>query len=168
MKINVQLTTEDYIAARRLSLRPRPVLKYVGYLTLIALTIFLIWQSLEAFQTKKVDQSYWITLGITTYILLLYFFIMPLRTKRLFKQHKALQTPLELEFSDTHFSGTSQNGSFNMVWEDFHKWKRNKKMILIYQSSALMHMVPLRFFDSESDIEHLISILSSKLGKEKA
>ena len=168
MKITVQLTADDYIRAQRLGLRPRPVLKYIGYIILILLACVFARQIYDAVYRGKIDTNFWIVLGGISYFVLLYFVIMPVRMKRLFKQQKALHTPAELEFTDSHFSGSSEHGSFEMKWEEFHKWKKNKYLILIYQSDALMHIIPRRSFDSQTDFETLEAILKKHLGNAKA
>jgi hypothetical protein len=168
MKISVQLTAEDYIRARRLGMRPRPVLRYVGCGVAVLFLAFIVWQGYDAFVGSRSGSDFWMLAGLAAYFLALFYLIIPWRTRRHFNQQKTLHGVAELEFTDTHFIGSSMHGSFKMAWSDFHKWKKNDHLILVYQSAVLMHMIPLRFFQSPEDISRLVAILESNLGKEKA
>jgi len=168
MKISYLLTPEDYIRARRLSMRPRPWLRIVGYIVVALFIAFIVWQGYDVFAHGKRQGDFWMIVGIAAYLLTAYFLLLPWRTRRLFRQQKTLQHPIELELTENHFSGSSSHGTFKMAWSDFHKWKKNDHVILIYQSAALMHMIPLRAFQSPTDIATLVSILEKHLGAEKA
>ncbi len=168
MKISVQLSPNDYIRARRLAMRPRPSLCILGYVVLVLFAAFIVWQGREAFVLGKPQRDLWIIVGITIYVLAIYFVFIPWQTKRIYRQQKTLQQPLELELDEGHFSVSSAHGTFKMAWRDFHKWKKNSHLILVYQSSVLMHMIPLRAFQSRDDCDALVAILKKNLGAEKA
>ncbi len=168
MKLSVQLTVEDYIHARRLSMRPRRWLRIVGYVVLALFTVFIVWVGYEGFVLGKPQKDFWMIIGLVAYLLVIYYVLIPWRTKRIFRQQKTLHQPIELEFTDTHFFGSSPHGTFKMGWSDFHKWKKDDHSILVYQSAALMHMIPIRAFQSSADIELLVATLRKHLGPEKA
>jgi hypothetical protein len=54
-----------------------------------------------------------------------------------------------------------------MRLSDFYKYKVGKDLILLYQSQALFHMFPRRFFSSEEDFKMFRSFLEANLGSPK-
>ncbi|WP_438481298.1 YcxB family protein [Oleiharenicola lentus] len=168
MKITFQLTADDCIAARRLAMRPRPSLRRIGYIISILFLLFLLCQGYEVFTQKKPQHNFWFITAVVSYFSALYFVVIPWKTKRIFSQQKTLQSVTELELTDTHFKGSSAHGTCKIAWEEFHKWKKNEHLVLVYQSEALMHMIPLRAFQTTTDKERLTSILKLHLGEERA
>lgn len=167
MKIALQLTAEDYLRARRLAMRPRPLLRYIGWGMVVLFSAYIVWLGYEAFTGARSQFPFWLALGIVAYLLALYYIAIPWGARRNFRQQKTLQKPVELEFTDSHFLGSSPHGTFNIPWSDFHKWKKNEHMILAYQSAVLMNMIPLRFFQSPDDINKLVATLEANLGPQK-
>ena len=167
MKFTLTLTADDYIKARRLAMRPRPALRYIGIAVIVLYVISLVWQLIENLIYGHFSSGFWQMLGLGVYLYAIFFIWMPFRVRKIFKQQKTLQVSSEVEFTDSHFLASSPNGTFQMPWKDFHKWKKNKEMVLIYQSEAIMHMIPFRSFQNPEDVSEVSRILTSNLGKEK-
>lgn len=168
MKITVQLTPEDYIAAHRLNMRPRPAFKVLLY-CLLPICIFGAGVPLYEFfiQGKPFDHLFWLLPAGGLYFYVTLSLLPAKNIRRIFQQQKDLQSPTELEFTDTHVHGRSERGSLSMLWPDFHAWKQNEKLVLLFQSEALMHIVPKRCFDSPRQIEELQAILLKTIGPGK-
>lgn len=167
MKISARLTPEDCVAARWTAIRPRPLIRYLGYAVLALYCACLIWQAVDVVRGRNLAGEFWWMLGVAAYLGFLLFVVMPWRVRRIYRQQKALQRPFEMEFGDTRFSVTAENGSFSMAWADFHKWKKGAKVLLLYQSEAIMHPIPRRAFSTEADFQSVVRLLEEKLGPEK-
>ena len=167
MKFTVQLTPEDCIAARWVSLRPRPLLRYLGYCVLALMILVFGWQLVDLARGRPVQSELWWIVAAAVYLGFIFFVIVPWRIRKIFRQQKTLKHPFEVEFGESHFSGSSTNGSFTIEWADLHKWKIGKKCLLIYQSEAIMHPIPCRAFASEADRDAVVRLLEAKMGKEK-
>lgn len=168
MKITVQLTADDYVRARRLSMRLHPFMRYVLCIALVFLLVMLIWLGRETFLGRSKTSDFWFIYFVGAFLAVNHFVVMPWQTRRLFKQQKTLQEPAEMEFTSEQLRVTAPSGFLQMNWKDFHKWKRNKHMILLYHSAELMSMIPTRCFSNEEDLARFVSIMESNLGKEKA
>lgn len=163
MKLQCQLTPRDYIQAQFLHSRPRPILKWIG-LFLVGLALVVC---VDGFLNLPESEAPWrpfIIFAALLYFALFYGVWLPFRTRRLFSQQKALQEPYEVDISDDAFSASSSHGQTTMVWKDFHKYKTNKKIILLYQSDALFHMFPMRWFSGDQFSEFQ-EILRANLGE---
>jgi hypothetical protein len=68
---------------------------------------------------------------------------MPRYSRRIFTQQKDLQSPITLEWTDTHFITTAHGGRVEIAWTDFYRWRRNEAMLLLYRSEALFNFVPI-------------------------
>lgn len=168
MKIQVQLTEEDYLASRWLAMRPRRWIQIAGWLVIATLFFGTAVGVNEALHKRSIPVELWWEIGAIVYFVVWFLVLMPWRLKKIFWQQKSLQRPFELEFTDSHLSVFSENGHVTLAWTDFVKWKKNKRMILIYQSDALAHLVPLRAFQTDADGRQTEDLLKSKLGDQKA
>lgn len=168
MKFQVQLTEDDFVASRWLAMRPRFWLQVTGWIVLATLLFGTSVGVNEAVHKRSIPVELWWVIGGIVYVAIWFLVLMPWRLKKIFLQQKSLQRPFELEFTDAHLSVVAENGQVTLVWSDFVKWKKNKKMILLYQSDALAHLIPLRAFSTDGDCRQVEELLKAKLGEQKA
>lgn len=85
-----------------------------------------------------------------------------------FSQNKFFQCEHEFAISSTmietsYRSKKIESGTMRYLLSDFHKYKSNKDMIILYQSKDLYFMFPRRLFASEKDFETCISYFEENL-----
>ncbi len=159
---NARLTSQDYLKAQYLHLRPRPLIKWVG-LFLIVLALGLALRGLF-FSGENGSWSPHIILGGLGYFGIMYLIILPCRTRKIFRQQKTLQISYDIQLSEEALESVSAEGRVRMQWKNFHKYKIGQGMILVYQADALYHMFPKRWFSEEQFLEFQ-NILRRQLGK---
>ena len=164
MKLHCQLTADDYIRARFLHMRPRPVLKWLGILVVAAavVTQALLWLLPGTHRPEMTPLL--VQLGLVVYLLLRLLVWLPWRTRTAFKQQKSLQEPYDVEISEDLYHATSAHGTCAVPWRDFHNYKVGPTLILVYQSDALFHMFPKRWF-ADGEFAEFQQILARNLGK---
>ena len=166
-----KLKPEDYIKAQYLHIRPSPWLKYLGiallslWLVFLVASVFPLGSSTSAFGAVTHILSFGLIYALIIYIT--FRVILPWNVRRIFSQQKTLQVEYETVLSPEMFETTSENGTMRMRLSDFHKYKVGKDLILLYQSQALFHMFPRRFFASEEDFKTFLSYLEANLGNPK-
>lgn len=165
LKLQCQLTPRDYVQAQFLHLRPRPAFKWIG-LVLIGLTLVVCGYGFLNLSESDAQWAPFAILATLLYFALFYGVWLPFRTKRLFSQQKTLQEPYEVEISDDALFASDSHGQTTMVWKDFHKYKTGERLILLYQSDALFHMFPIRWF-SEDQFAEFRELLRTNLGEPK-
>lgn len=168
MKLYAQLTADDCVAARWLALRPRRSLRIVGYGVIALFILAIAWQLIEFASGSPLQSGFWWMIAAIAYLGLVFFVFMPWRIRRVYRQQKTLQAPFEVEFGDSAFAGQSKHGSFSIAWSDLHKWKLGQKCLLIYQSEAIMHVIPSRAFASSDQRDEAVRLLEAKMGEQKA
>lgn len=156
---------EDHLA--RFAMRPRPAMRRLLYVVLALFAVVMAWSLIDGVSARRSDRGVWIFPCMAAYLCAGFFLWMPYSIRRVYKQQKTLHVPIEVELTDIHFLTTSAHGTFQMPWKDFHKWKKNERMILVYQSEVLMHAIPLRALSDAADRKKLVEILSQNLGPEK-
>lgn len=92
---------------------------------------------------------------------------MPWNTRRVFLQQKTLHVEHQIMISSEMIETNSEYGVTRMPLSDFCKYKVGKNLILLYQSEALFHIFPRRFFTSEKDFKAFLSYLEAHLGSPK-
>jgi membrane protein implicated in regulation of membrane protease activity len=161
-----KLTPEDYIEAQYLHMRPSPWLKYFGIALMSLLVVVLVALVASSFSFSSLISVF----GVFVYILIfwvIYAVVLPWNVRRIFSQQKTLQGEYETVISPEMLEATSENGTMRMRLSDFYKYKVGKDLILLYQSQALFHMFPRRFFSSEEDFKMFRSFLEANLGSPK-
>jgi hypothetical protein len=86
------------------------------------------------------------------------------RAAKLYQQHTALQAPREIELTDDLYRSHSERFDSRIPWSDFHLWRHNDVIILVYSSDLLMNMFPRRWFVSDADYQSLKDALRQKIG----
>jgi YcxB-like protein len=130
----------------------------------LALIIFMTLNSGRSSEVRS-----WLLGGaLWSVYLVIYWIVHPLRiarqAKKIFKQQKSLQVPYECRITDETCFQKSEFGEARMAWSDFHKWKANDKLVLVYSSDRLFYMVPRRFFTSVEEYEQFKSVLTHAIG----
>jgi hypothetical protein len=163
--LQCKLKPEDYIKAQYLHMRPSPWLKYFGIALLSLWLVFFIALASRSL-TTAVDAFIPILFFGVTYALII-FAIIPWNVRRIFSQQKTLQAEYETVISPETIEATSEYGKTTIRLSDFYKYKIGKDIILLYQSQALFHIFPRRFFVSEEDFKTFLSYLETNLGSPK-
>ncbi|MGJ8655150.1 MAG: YcxB family protein [Akkermansiaceae bacterium] len=164
MRIHCQLESADYVSAQFLHLRPRPVFKWLGILLFGLSVLVIVYQVFFVFAVGRGSFPF-IPFGAIAYLVLSYCVWLPYKSKKLFKQQKALSVPSDVEITEDYFVSTSSLGSAKLVWADFHKYRIGKDLILVYQNDAIFHMFPKRWF-TDGEYQELVEILQVNLGRE--
>jgi len=152
VKLEGQLTWEDYLAGTRLHVRPggATLALYlwfgIGAVLLAALGIYRLLQG---------DVTYFLLnpglIGIAVFALYRYVFL-PRRVKRIFKEQKGLSAPFEIELTEASIKMTNEFGFSETPWSTLFKWKEDEKLFLLYQSSAMFNLLPKRLFPDERQV----------------
>ncbi|MFC3150759.1 YcxB family protein [Litoribrevibacter euphylliae] len=84
------------------------------------------------------------------------FLITPFNAKRQFKENRSLRGELTISFSDEEVGFKAETGESKLSWSDIHKWKLGGGMYLLYITSNMFHMVPLRALENENELSSLL------------
>ena len=167
MKITFQLGPDDLGATNRLTMRPRKWLAVTGYCLLALMGVVTIFWGYEWFSTGVVNKDFLLMVGVVTYLGLIIFVWVPWRAKRLYRQQKSLHYPVSAEFSEEAFSTETANGQARIKWGDYHKWKANDQVILLYHSDAMCNVIPCRAFSDAAERQAALALIERHLGPQK-
>ena len=164
MKNTVTLTVKDLIAAKKLSLRSKKT--YIVFLTFLLVIMFLyIFLGVFTAATQKSPDYSWLwAIGLTAYFGLIYYYIVYASAKKQFKQNKRLSEPFEIEITEDSIRTKASYGESELKFTDFHKWKSDKKMILLYHSDAFSQIIPTRAFTSEAERLNILEKIQNHAG----
>lgn len=99
--------------------------------------------------------------------LLVQLVIIPLKSKKLFRGYNALRQEITVSVTDQGISFSSESGDSRIKWGDIVKWKHNENVCLIYVTSTMFHMIPLRAFDNAGEQQNLFTLLEKNLGPQE-
>jgi hypothetical protein len=83
------------------------------------------------------------------------------RLSKIYKEQKALQSECTLDFDAEGIHWASEYGTSLLPWRDVFKYKNNRELILIYQSSAIYHLIPIRAFEAPSALQRFLDCLKA-------
>ena len=155
------LTSGDYVRAQYLHIRPRLAYKILGVL-ILALFTWAAWFSFASENTELLDLFFVVAI---VFLILNFAVYLPWKTRRIYKQQKALQRELAFVFDEDGVSVSSQNGQSVTPWDDYLKWKQNDQLILIYLSDCMYHMLPKGLFVDPADFDRVRDLLREHIGK---
>ena len=168
MTVEVRLTEKDFFSAQLLNIRPKPLVRialWVGVTIMAVLFIAEVWAISRA---GVLPRGWWILPAGVAYGAILFFFILPWRVGRIFRQNPGLAAPTRTTFDDEGLLLDSSRGQLRFRWNALKKWKHNRDLLLVYHSPTLFHMLPRRCFNSAADFDALVSSLEKHLGPAEA
>lgn len=162
-----RITAPDFVAAHRLAAGARPW--YIGACVLIlALIVTCLLPA-----SKVQDGLDWLASGITMALLLgITLYQLTIGQKRsllkIYEQQASLHEELYMTLDETAVHWTSASGSFSLKWKDVYRFKENDRIILIYQSQALTHIVCRSAFTDAAQLDAFRTLLGSAGGHQAA
>ena len=162
MTYTCKIELTDYRHAMWLHVKPRKVLAILGsfLLALFALlTLFIFYLYLSKGQHFT---QLCLMLAVTAYF---GFFILwtRARVKRTYQQTKLLHEPFTFEATDTHLVTKASFGESNIPWTAFLKWRADSRLLLIYQSDVMFHIIPRQAFPSDQEFQSFVNWIATKL-----
>ena len=88
-------------------------------------------------------------------LILIYFVIFKMFTKRTYKTDSIMQQEMIYTFSEKGICWSTERGSFNYKISDFRKFIFSKKLIAIYISNRKAILIPRHFFESKEQEEKI-------------
>ena len=145
----------DLIAANRLHLRSslkwqRTIWSYVAGCLLLALigTLFTegagVWPLMIGAVAGLIFWSFLLACILTTNYILL-----PARSRRAFRQLKALHNLTDINWSSERIRLQSAQGTSDFDWRDFVRLVQGRDVILLFQSDYLFNFIPMRAVSDE-------------------
>lgn len=92
--------------------------------------------------------AYWLTFYVLI-IAISVLFVLPRKARRIYDQTRMLREGGEAQWSDEGITFASPSGSITYAWPDFFDVKRNSMFVMLYQSEAMFHLLPMRALTAE-------------------
>jgi hypothetical protein len=141
-------TAEHLLAAYRSNYKApgyKRVLLYFAFGLLLGIIIVFFdksWGKPQGWATIAVSLTWSLVvlLAITSFVKFIW---MPRFSRRIFDQQKDLRQVVTIGWDDERFTTSADSGTTHTKWVDFHKWRREKDVFLLYRSDALFNFLPL-------------------------
>jgi len=159
--VQVQISADDYVSA---SLLNSPIGRRIAVVLVATVSMLCVLVGLQVVYRDPID---WRELGtlvgafggaMVLLSIVSRYLLLPRRVKRVYRQQRNLQRPYEVSWDDDHYSTRSEQGNARIPWNEFLKWRENKRLFLLYRSDVLFHMVPKAALSNEqvADFSRLI------------
>ncbi len=152
MKINGQLTWQDYMHAQHLNTRRvwwQQVIWYVAIAAIVAGFLSALVPDVQANGMIVVWDYIWLPIVIGICLILFYFVFLPRSVRQLYEKKKELSAPFQYETTPGSLAISNQFGRSERPWGNFNRWKEDKNFLLLYFSEAQFVIVPKRLCTPE-------------------
>lgn len=160
---DIRLSEPDFVAARSLSMRPRPWLRTVGIVMAVLYGMILC---LALIQSLRTGEAWHVTLILWALALVLaWHFLVGVKrySRKLFRQRKGVLDS-HCRLTEDALEMTNDQGHGSLRYDRLTKWRENEDLILVYPSDDLFFILPKRCFDPRG-LVHLRQRLTEHLGK---
>ena len=141
--IRQDIRPEDYRRAAYLHLRPRPVLGVAGTLILALAALGTVQKICSP---DPWNSSTFVPLASLAFLAVFFFVALPWQATRHFRQNRFLAHATEYRIDETGLLVQSDLGTTKIPWDHLHKWKENRRLILLYPTDAAYYLFPRRLF----------------------
>jgi len=107
----------------------------------------------------------WRPLGLLAFaaVFLLLIGLQEWSFRRAWKTHKLAHDRMRGTLDETNLSIEAEHSSSHIPWDRLHQWQANSKVLLIYQSTNAVHILPRELFESDEDWIAARDLASRKL-----
>jgi len=161
--LKYNITVVDYLDAVRLNGRKKRRLTFL-LLGLALLLSLLAWLLEGSDALLPICISAW-SGGMLVYLLIVYFWWVPVRVKKLYLQQKLLHQEITAEITNQAFKTSLAQGQSEIAWDTYYAWAEDSRMIILKHSQVMFQMLPKRAFTGDEDIQWLRGILVVKVKK---
>ena len=144
--IRQDIRPEDCRRAVYLHLRPRPGYGVAGTLILALAALGTVQ---KIYSPDPWNSSTFVPLASLAFLAVFFFVALPWQATRNFKQNRFLTHPTEYRIDETGLLVQSDLGTTKIPWDHLHKWKENRRLILLYPTDAAYYLFPRRLFTAE-------------------
>lgn len=148
----ISLTADDIVDAwattRKGAWQAKLLLVVSGLLFLVGgLALWAAIDDSEGFGSAATALA--IGLGLPALQILTQRVIWPYNARRLMRQQKTLSTPMHVAWSEDQFTLEQGGNRTNLAFRDLFKWAESRNSVVLFQSYAVMHILPKREFGEE-------------------
>ena len=162
MEIEFTITEDEYVKANKLFTKPSKNILFFYVFCALALIIVALASEISVVKFSAFSGIIGGFLGLN-FVRHIY---APWGTRRQYRQYKAAKDPIAINFKDGFLHFKSASGEGTIEWGYIYKWRENSEFLLIYQSSALYHIIPKRIGAIASKVrEGLVEFVGGKLNK---
>lgn len=161
----VQIRADDYLAARRLDLRPRRGLRLalwgLGPPLLLVLAVDFHLGGGRGGSHPFLPS----VLGAGVFLLLWYYVLLPHQVRRAYQSASdPAAASVNGEVSTDGITVRAGGLQGRLAWPDVARWKQDASLILLYSAAGEFTMIPLRGFATEADRAAALELIARHAG----
>lgn len=161
--MQVQITEDDCLDALRLNLKPRPWVAVLGWL-IAALVLLVLGLSTRAALQGRAQWDNLLSALAIAFLLTWYWLYLPWRVRRLYRQQRSLHEAFTVVLdADAGLRFESARGQGLLPWSHIGRWRESRSLFVLYESDALVHILPKRFFDETLSEDRLREALRQRV-----
>jgi hypothetical protein len=168
-KYTFRLSPDDMASVNRTGFRPGRWMRISAMIVLpLAVLMTALWFR-NWIDSDELLAAYTALVAIPVYIIGLlavkFLYLLPRKSRRIFRQNRALQEQITVELSEETFVVTTLYGSSSIPWDHFHACRVNKRVIALFVSQAQCHVLPSRIFASAEERHEVLALMVRKFDR---
>jgi YcxB-like protein len=161
--IHIQLSAADLLTANRVHARRTPL--YWLALALLAVAGYLLMNAEEKFSEVSFVGLAMISASITLVVVpfVISPFVLPIQSRRIFRQTKQLQEPHEVTWDDDALTFKAATWSTIAKWIDHPKRREGEGHFILYINDYNYRLIPKRAFPDDATRDDFARLFNAKI-----
>ena len=152
MLVQGKIRESDFIFSVFLQLRPNMVVFF--HFLIFPLFLMKIFGAIDS-------EAFLLYLASASLFVFIFFFY---RAKRQFRSEPTAAMTRTMEFRQDGVFMKGEKGEQFIPWSRFVKWKKTKRLVLLYPAGIMLYLIPSHFFGSQEAFQAFVTLVASKLG----
>jgi len=147
------LNEADCVDAKWLHLRRPAVLAF--FLFYVAAADLIMWM---------VHAPWWVLAVLPPLLVATLVMTVPWQAKRAFRLYKAMSERFSVDARPEGLFFRRTNGESLLPWDHIVKWRSNRKVLVLYPTTNIYHVMPARLFADSAAYEAFAKMLEERVG----
>jgi hypothetical protein len=155
MKLEYQLTLNDYLEASQGQLKSRSFLLWI-------FSILFFFMGLLFIMSNPADWTNYCFFVVGIFYIPLIKLNQRYQLTRIWKSQPSIREPITCEFNEEGIIFKTSSVESNVKWQFYIKFLETKKLFMLYQSHHLFNILPKRAFMSNEQLDQFRELLPTK------
>ena len=147
------LNEADCVHAKWLHCR-RPTL-VIFFLLYVAAADLIMW---------IIHAPWWVLIALPLILVVAVVVTIPWHARRTFRLYKALSERFSVDARPDGLFFRRTNGESLLPWDHIVKWRKNRKVLILYPTTNIYHVMPARLFADSEAYEAFAKMLEEHVG----
>lgn len=138
--------------------------KWLHFSRPMLLVIFLLYIAAVDLLLWMIQVPFWVLAALPPILFATVGIAVPWHAKRSFRVYEAMSEPFSVDVRPEGLFFKRTDGESLLPWGHVLKWRRNRKVLTLYPTTNIFHVIPARLFADAQAYEAFAELLEKRVG----